>query len=103
MGQGPRTVSPGEMLHGAGPGPCSPLRSPVMQRLPGSPSQRPHWQRGMFILKTKDQPYGKEHSPSLESRDPVSVLRSWLDPKLQLSPGPPAPRPPPSRPLGARR
>lgn len=48
-------------------------------------------------MKTKDQPYGKGHAPSLESRDPVSVLRSRLDPKLQLSgtgsPGPPAPHP----------
>lgn len=103
MGQGPRTVSPGEMLHGAGPGPCSPLRSPVMERLPGSPSQRPHWQRGMFALKTKDQPYGKGHAPSPESRDPVSALRGRLDPKLQLSgTGSPGPRPPTQQASGSQ-
>lgn len=87
------------------PGPCSLLWSPVMEGLHGSPSQRPHWQRGTFALKTKDQPYGKGHAPSPESGDPVSVLRGQLDPKLQFS-GTGSPGllgPPPSRPLGARR
>lgn len=87
------------------PGPCSSLQPPVIERLPGSPSQRPHWQRGTFALKTKDQPYGKGHAPCPESGDPVSVLRGRLDPKLQFSgtgsPSPPGPQP--SRPLGARR